>query len=108
MAEEFKLVVNRDELNRLLQSPDGAVARDVAKKAQRVASSARRRAPKRTGELKSSIRFEMGRDALGVYADVGSNVFYARFLENGHRTEQGRVSPRRYLRPALRSLGGRR
>ena len=106
--DPFKLVWDRGELNRLLSSEDGPVALDLAVRAQRVAASAKRRAPRRTGALKRSIRFRMGTDEQGVYADVFSDEFYAMFVEKGHRKPEGKgyVSPRRFLRPALSS--GRR
>lgn len=107
--DPFKLVIDRSELNKLLTSPDGDVAMDLAKKAQRVAASARRRAPRRTGALKASIGWTIGRDEQGLYADIGSTEFYARPVESGHVTASGsRVAPRRFLRPALRAMKGKR
>jgi hypothetical protein len=109
--DPFRLIVNRAELNRLLMSGDSEVALDLAKKAQRVAGSARRRAPRRTGRLKASIGWEIGKDEQGLYADVTSDAPYATPVEKGHRTESGTfVSPRRFLRPALFATvrGGRR
>lgn len=105
--DPFALVVDRAALNALLSGEQGPVAFEIAKRAQRVAASARRRAPKDTGALKASIGWEIAADEDGVYADIGSDLLYARFVEQGHRAPDGsRVSPRRYLRSAL--FAGRR
>ena len=101
--------MNRSELNRLLASPNSPIAVDLGKRAQRVAASARRRAPKDTGRLKASIGWQIGEDDQGLFADIGSTVFYARPVEKGHKAANGkRVSPRRFLRPALFASASRR
>jgi len=105
--DPFQLVIDRNALNRLLSSETGDIAFDLAKKAQRVAASAKRRARphRKTGEQLSGIGWQIGSDEEGVYADVVSR--FDKFQEKGHRAEDGsRVSPRRYLRPAL--YAGRR
>jgi hypothetical protein len=105
--DPFQLVIDRSALNRLLSSESGDIALFIAKRAQRTAASARRRARphRKTGELISGIGWEIGSDEEGVYADVVSR--FDKFQERGHRAVDGtRVSPRRYLRPAL--YAGRR
>ena len=107
--DAFKLIVNRAELNRLLMSESSPVAFDLARRAQRVAASAKRRAPRRTGATKASIGWQIGEDADGLFADIGSTVAYARPLENGHKAANGkRVRARRFLRPALFASASRR
>jgi hypothetical protein len=107
--DPFKLVVNRAELNRLLMSPSSPVAQDLAKRAQRVAASAKRRAPRKTGATRKSIAWQIGEDDQGLYADIGSTVPYARPLEGGHKAANGkRVAPRRFLRPALYASASRK
>ena len=67
--------------------------------------SARRRAPKRTGELRASIEGFTSTDSEGLYTDVGTNLIKGLFQELGHTTQSGeKVSPRKFLRPALRSV----
>ena len=92
---------NEQALKDLLSGPDGPVARDLGRRAIRVTNEARLNATGRqvagatnlegrgprvdTGRLRSSIAFQLGRDNLGVYADIGTNVPYGRWLELGLR-----------------------
>lgn len=50
-----------------------------------------------TGRLRGSITWKPGQDALSPYVDVGTNVFYAPFVELG--TSRAPAYP--FLRPAL-------
>lgn len=51
----------------------------------------------RTGRLRASITWRLGEDAIGLYADIGSAVLYAPYVELG----TSRMEARPYLRPAL-------
>jgi HK97 gp10 family phage protein len=86
-------------LERLLTSPAGPVGRDLAKRAVRVESRAKSDHPwrSRTGRLQSSITWGLFVDGRGLYAAVGTNVFYAAFLELG----TSRMPPYPFLVPAL-------
>jgi HK97 gp10 family phage protein len=53
--------------------------------------------PVDTGRLRSSIQASRGRDTTGVFADIGTNVEYAVFVEFGTRY----MAAQPYLRPAL-------
>lgn len=88
----------------ILSGPSGGVARDLAQRAVRVESQAKVNASGgppgpnvRTGRLRSSITHQIAQDSQSVYADIGSNVTYAGFVELGTRF----MSARPYLRPAL-------
>lgn len=70
--------------------------------ALQVQNAARRRCPVDTGRLRSSISHRLGRDARGPYAEVGTNVQYAPFVEFGTR----RAAAQPYLRPALAEAAG--
>lgn len=110
-VNEFQ--VNRAELERLLTSgPDAPLNRDLARRAIRVQNSAKAHATDRpgpqvrTGRLRGSITWRLGRDAIGPYADVGTAVHYALFVEMGHRVVRagrvvGHAPPYPFLRPAL-------
>ena len=101
MAEDFVLHFSEVGLHGLLES--SPIARDLARRAIRVESQAKlnasgRPGPRvRTGRLRASITWTLGRDALGLFADIGSNVVYAPYVELG--TDRAPAYP--FLRPAL-------
>lgn len=84
-------------LQRLLAGPDGEVAADLARRAIKVQNAAKliaTTAPRvRTGRYRASISWRLGRDARGLYAEVGSKVPYALALERG--TPARVIVPRR-------------
>jgi hypothetical protein len=79
------------------------IARDLSRRAIAVESAAKRNATGRpgpnvrTGRLRGSITWRLGGVSVGIYADIGSSVFYAPFVELG--TSRSRAYP--YLVPAL-------
>lgn len=93
----FRVVFDDAALARLLEGPDGHVAKDLTRRALRVQRAAKRLCPVDTGRLRASIAWRMGRDWRGLYAIVGTNVHYAAYVEFGTR----RMRARPYLRPAL-------
>lgn len=102
MAARF--VVNQAGLDRLLKSPQGPVAVDLLRRAIRVESQAKINATGnnggphvRTGRLRSSITHRLIVDAQGLGAEVGTTVFYGRYLELG----TPRMRPYPFLRTAL-------
>jgi HK97 gp10 family phage protein len=95
MAE--RIVFNERALDELFESPNGPVAKDLARRAIRVRTAAMRLAPVDTGRLRSSISHELAADARGFVATIGTNVDYAAHVELG--TSRMRAQP--YLRPAL-------
>lgn len=103
-----RLVWNTVEIEKLLKSQDGSVAKDLLRRGLLVQAAAKNFATGygggphvRSGRLRSSISTTLGKDFLGVYCDIGSNVEYAGFVELGTRYMRARP----YLRPAL--LAGR-
>lgn len=99
-----KLIWNEGEVAALLKGQQGPVARDMLRRGLRVEASAKNFATGigggphvRTGRLRSSISTAIGEDSESVYADVGTNVEYAGFVELG--TRRAKAYP--YLRPAL-------
>lgn len=105
------LIWNEAELHRLLKSPHGGVARDMARRMQRCVNQSKRNAstPRGgsvpnvtgpsvdTGRLRSSISWRLGEDSLGLYGDYGTGVPYGYWLETG--LVNGVKYP--YLLPAL-------
>ena len=99
-----RLVWNGVEALELLRGHHGPIARDLARRAIRIEAAAKNFATGRdggphvrTGRLRSSITWALGDDFLGLYADIGTNVEYAGYVELG----TSRARPYPYLRPAL-------
>lgn len=105
MATSDRVRVNQAELQRLLRGRNGPVARDLSRRAIRVESAAKMNAsgrpgPRvRTGRLRSSLSWALAEDARGLYAVIGTNVFYAKWVELGSDTAPAYP----FLRPALRA-----
>lgn len=84
-------------INRLVNSPDGPVARELARRAVQVDRRAKQLAPVDTGRLRSSISWRLGSDGKGLFALVGTDVHYAPYVELG----TSRMAAQPFLRPAL-------
>lgn len=101
MADRVR--VNQAAMQRLLRGRNGPVARDLSQRAIRVEARAKLNASGRpgprvqTGRLRSSLSWALGEDARGLYAIVGTNVYYAKWVELG----SDRAPPYAFLRPAL-------
>lgn len=100
MAELF---LRPADIEALLQSKQGPVARELAYRAQRVTNEAKRRANVDTGRMRADIHWELGEDRKGLFARIGTNVFYAVFVHEG--TNRYRGNP--FLRDALEAEGRR-
>jgi phage gpG-like protein len=114
LAGATEIIWNTTGLNALLRSPAGVVGKDLARRAVKVESAAKNNiqagnhgpgeygsgvGPNSiSGRLRSSITWSLGIDELGVFADIGSNVEYARFVELGTVNMPGGYP---YLLPAL-------
>lgn len=74
-------------LARMLSGKDGLVAQDLYRRGIKVQNAAKLNAttgPRvRTGRLRSSISLRLDRDARGLYAEIGSKVPYAIYMELG-------------------------
>lgn len=101
---------DQEGLRQVLEGPLGPIARDLSRRAIRVESAAKlnatgkeygdgTRGPRvQTGRLRSSITWELGHDSLGLFADIGTNVYYGRYLELGLLRNGARYP---FLEPAL-------
>jgi hypothetical protein len=76
-------------LRRLLNGRQSGIARALARKALATESAAKQIATAEglvdTGRYRSSIAWRLGEDGLGLYAEIGSAVKYAGYLERGTR-----------------------
>jgi hypothetical protein len=97
---------NDHELHELLLSEHGPVGRDLIRRAIRVHRHAVMLCPVDTGHLRSSLTWELGEIGSGggegvwgegLYVDVGTNVEYAPYVEEGTRY----MTARPFLRPSL-------
>jgi hypothetical protein len=84
-----RIIFNDAVIQRMLRDPAGPVGRDLLRRAINVESAAKLNASGRpgpnvdTGRLRSSITHELVIGAEGLVARIGSNVEYARYVEEG-------------------------
>ena len=96
--------VDSSDINRVAGRFEVA-GRDAAREAGRllrstamdVETDAKRFAPVRTGTLRRSIRHEIRHTRGGAEAIIGTDVPYARYVEQG----TSRMAPHAYMGPAL-------
>lgn len=89
--------IDQGALDELFSSPSGEVAKDLQRRALQVDRAAKRLCPVDTGRLRSSITNELGTDADGLVAVVGTDVEYAPHVELG----TSRMAAQSFLLPAL-------
>lgn len=77
--------LNQGELRALLESPSGAVGRDLVRRGQRVLNRARDTVPVDTGDLKGSLAMEIVQSSDGLLARIGTNLVYGRYVNDGTR-----------------------
>jgi hypothetical protein len=84
-----RIVFNEAAVQRMLRDPLGPVGRDLTRRAINVESAAKLNASGRpgpnvdTGRLRSSITHELVQGPTGLVARIGTNVEYARYVEEG-------------------------
>lgn len=91
------VVIRHAALQNLLASPQGDVSRYMLRQGIRVSNAAKRFCPVDTGRLRASIGVSQSFGHEGAVTTVGSEVFYAGFVETGTRYQRSQP----YLRPAL-------
>lgn len=113
----FRIDFNERELDNILHGRDGPVARDLAGKAERVAQGMKRRAPvspdgshgRRSGYMRSKVGWELHRDVIGLYADIGCSArtpdgkLYPLYVEFGTKAHTIRPKNGEWLRWADRT-----
>lgn len=103
----MSVVVHVTTINRLFHPPGGMGSpMNVAlyRRGLRIESTAKRLCPVDTGRLRSSIRTTTPyRSGSGLTVTIGTNVNYARYVEEGTHNRDGsvRMRARPYLKPAL-------
>lgn len=85
MALDVRLVLYRDKLDTLLNSPSGDVGRYLRRKGLQILAFAKARVGTRTYTLRSSLHMRHLRDTRGQYVKIGSSVPYALLHHEGSR-----------------------
>lgn len=86
-------------IDRILNSPNGEVGRDLERRANRLRDAAKMQVGVRTGRLRRSIRvYGHRRTALGQKIQIGSSVPYALLHHNGSRPHIITPSNQRFLK----------
>lgn len=80
--------INQRELNAILSSPSGGVAKDLFRRGKKVEGAAKKnlqRPPRRvdTGLLRSSINTQLVNLGGKMAVRIGTNVFYAIYVHEG-------------------------
>lgn len=93
--------------NRAIDTMEDGARDGLKTSAGRVQDRAEAKVRQRTGRLARSLRggpdaiapggIRLGADNKGLYAEVGTGLFYGRFLEGGTK----HMKPRRFIRPAM-------
>jgi hypothetical protein len=107
----IEVEINEAELARIVGSPDGPVARRLARLGELITQEAKRRAPvspdgshgRKSGYLRSQIGWDLGRDRRGWYVDIRSpartpeGAPYGLFVEVGTRAHIIRARRKKVL-----------
>ena len=95
--------INDKNVTSLLTNPRGMVGRDLRKRARLVERQAKVLVGVDSGALKKSIHTSLAIDARGLYANIGSNLYYALAHHEGTRPHIIRSSsPGKLLRFPVR------
>jgi hypothetical protein len=78
-----KVIFYEDKMFKLLESPRGAVGKDLARRGRLVRAAAKKQVGVRTGALRSSIHMRHLADSMGQYVQIGSDLNYALMHHNG-------------------------
>ena len=99
MAKTIKVTLYHEKIEKLLNSPNGEVGRDLKKRAVRVQAAAKRQVGVKTGRLKRSIRIYGHRKVgSGQRMYIGSSVPYALMHHNGTKRHMIFPKKRSYLK----------
>jgi hypothetical protein len=78
-----RIELNHRFIDRLLRRRNGAVARNMLERGERVKAAAQRNINSRSGALARSIRVEVVSSRGVTGARIGTNLGYARFVHDG-------------------------
>ena len=102
VAVNVNVRLNTAEITRLTQSPTGAIAKELLRRALLVERKAKEfcsgsMVKVQTGRLRASIHTQLGHEGTKLVATVGTNISYAGYVHDG----RGPVRPGACQSPAL-------
>ena len=80
-----RVILYENKMVELLESPRGAVGKDLARRGRLVRAAAKKQVGVRTGALRSSIHMRHLVDSRGQYVQIGSDLSYALMHHEGTR-----------------------
>lgn len=92
-----RVVLDQAAIARLLDSPSGPVAKMLMRLGQKAEGIAKRLCPVDTNRLRSSITHRLAMFGTDLGVEIGTTVYYAKFVEFGTRF----MGARPFLRPAV-------
>ena len=99
MAKIIKVTLYYDKIDKLLNSPEGDVGREIKRRAVKVQMAAKRQVGVRTGRLQRSIRiYNHKRVKDGQQLYIGSAVSYALLHHNGSKKHMIFPKKKSYLK----------
>lgn len=94
---DTRVILDRAAIDRALESPQGDVGKELARRTIRVHRAALNLCAVDTGRLRASVAWRLANDSQGLLGIVGTNVEYAPHVEFGTRY----MAAQPFLRPAL-------
>lgn len=86
--EQITLNIDRLALDHTINNPQGEVGQWLKKRGRMMMMAAKAQVPLGTGKLRASIKMIHGRNGLGQYIDIGSNLNYALYVHEGTRPHE--------------------
>jgi hypothetical protein len=83
MSDDVTIVLDGAAIERLCSAPGGAVYRNLERRAIAVTNAAKALCPVDGGRLRASITYQLVVASGDLTARIGTNVEYARFVEEG-------------------------
>jgi hypothetical protein len=109
VTASVRIDLNYRQINRILRSPNGLVARNMLRRGRKVQRHAQRNVNSRTGALARSIKVRLAMEAGAPGVDVYTDLYYSLWVHDGTGIygPRGRpIRPRRARYMVFRGSGG--
>jgi hypothetical protein len=83
VAVSVRIDLNYKQINRILRSPNGLVARNMKRRGRKVQRHAQRNVNSRTGALARSINVRLAMEAGAPGVEVYTDLYYALWVHDG-------------------------